>query len=298
MTNLTELDDYLHTPTKLPDYRESYYFNWMDLNTGISGFSTLGLLPNAKKREFVFALFYDDKREVYYVEQDGGVSKNIKKALSNDTLSYEIVDPLKEWSIKYKGNTLTAEITWKGRFPAYDFGRGSGTSWARHFEQSGAVFGEIKFIDGRETVFNGLGERDKSWGSRDWHIQGWYALHAQFDDISIGLRRDVVKGEIVSSGGISTAKGHIPIVKVDLETEYVEDPIKMPVEAVTTVHGSDGGSYTLHSQMISPTSFVRFTRDFPHGTTELFEEMAVHHCDQIEGAGTGLIEWLFTHPKK
>jgi hypothetical protein len=298
LTNLSELDDYLHTPTKLPDYRESYYFNWVDMNTGISGFSTLGILPNTKKREFVFALFYDDKREVYYLEQEGKVPRNFKKALSNDTMSYEILEPMKEWRIKYQGDVLTADITWKGRFPAYDFGRGSGTSWARHFEQSGIVSGTIQFADGRELEFSGLGERDKSWGSRDWHIQGWYALHAQFDDISIGLRRDIAKGDTVSSGCISTSEGHILIMKVDLETEYVEEPIKMPVGAITTVHGSDGSSYVLHSKMISSTSFVRFARDFPHGTTELFEKMAVHKCDQIEGTGTGLIEWLFTHPKK
>jgi hypothetical protein len=50
--------------------------------------------------------------------------------------------------------------------------------------------------------------------------------------------------------------------------------------------------------MISPTSFVRFAREFPGGTTELFEEMAVHDCKELVIQGTGLIEWLFTHKEK
>ena len=292
MTGLTDKDDFLHKPNEKPDYRESYYFNWVDLESGVSGFSTIGLLPNARKREFVFALFYDDKREVYWKEPDGAVPEDIGDALSDDTLSYELVRPMNNWKITYQGKNLTAEIVWSGRFPYYDFGGGSGTSWAGHFEQSGIVKGTVTLQDGRELSINGLGERDKSWGSRDWHIEGWYALHAQFDDLSIGLRRDYVKGEYIASGGISTKDGHIPITRVDLDTEFLED--RMPYAAETKVYGEDGSSYTLKSKIISDTSYVRFSRDFSGGSTELWEEMAVHECEEIGKKGTGLLEWLFT----
>ncbi|MGD9380992.1 MAG: hypothetical protein PVI03_00955 [Candidatus Thorarchaeota archaeon] len=298
MVKLVDDDEYAHTPTERPDWRESYYFNWVDLKSGISGFSTIGLLPNASKREFVFALFHNDEREVYFAEPEGAVADDFQTSLSDGTLSYEVIEPFKEWRIKYSGKNLKADIQWKGRFPAYDFGRGSGTSWAGHFEQSGAPRGKVEFPDGRIVEFTGFGERDKSWGVRDWHIESWYALHAQFNDLSIGLRLDTVKGENHPSGGISTAEGHVPILKVNLETEYPEREIRMPVAALTTVHGEDGSVYTLKSRMISENAFVRFTRDFSAGTTELFEEMAVHDCKELSETGTGLIEWLFTHPKK
>jgi hypothetical protein len=87
----------------------------------------------------------------------------------------------------------------------------------------------------------------------------------------------------------------MPITKVDLENVQNDDG--MPAGATTKVHGDDGSIYTIHSRMISPTSFVRFSRAFPGGSTELFEEMAVHSCDELNEEGTGLIEWLFTHPK-
>lgn len=295
MPTLKEEDEYAHTPSDRRDWRESYYFNWVDISARVSGFSTIGLLPNAAKREFVFALFYDDQREVYFKEPEGAIPEDFEGSLSDGMLSHKIVQPLREWVINYERDGLRAKIIWPGRFPAYDFGSGSGTSWAGHFEQSGAPHGEIELTDGRVIKFRGFGERDKSWGARDWHIESWYALHAQFADLSIGLRRDKVGSDFHSSGGISTADGHIAIEAVELETT-IDEKSGMPVGAVTRVKRDDGAVYTLKSRMISPTSFVRFSREFPGGTTELFEEMAVHKCEELDEEGTGLIEWLFTHP--
>jgi hypothetical protein len=100
----------------------------VDLESGISGFTTIGLLPNLKKREFDFALFHDDKRELYYLEPEGSVPGNFVESLSDGRLSYEPVEPLKEWRIRFAGENLTADLRWKGRFPAYHFARGSETS--------------------------------------------------------------------------------------------------------------------------------------------------------------------------
>ncbi|NHJ14026.1 MAG: hypothetical protein EAX95_10145 [Candidatus Thorarchaeota archaeon] len=240
----------------------------------------------------MFVLFYDDKREVYWKEPEGIVPSDIEDALSDGTLAYEVIRPMDLWRIVYQGKEISAEISWNGRFPYYDFGGGSGTSWTGHFEQSGAVKGTVTFQDGREFNIKGFGERDKSWGSRDWHIEAWYALHAQFDDLSIGLRRDYVDGAYFPSGGISTKDGHIPITRVDLDTEFLQD--RMPYAAKTTVFGEDGSCYTLRSKIISDTAYVRFTRDFPGGSTELWEEMAVHENEDTGEEGTGLLEWLFT----
>jgi hypothetical protein len=72
----------------------------------------------------------------------------------------------------------------------------------------------------------------------------------------------------------------------------------MPIGSVTRVFGDGGMMYTLRSKPILPSSFTRFAREFPGGSTELFEEMAVHTCEETGEKGTGLIEWLLTHPKK
>ena len=100
-----------------------------------------------------------------------------------------------------------------------------------------------------------------------------------------------------SSGSICSVNGHTPIKSVELETEnHPESGI--PIGSKTKIIGVDGAEYNLKSRLISPTSFVRFAREFPGGTTELFEGMAVHTCEELGISGTGLVEWLFTHPEK
>ena len=294
---LAKNDEYAHEADERSDWRESYYFNWVDLDARISGFSTIGLLPNTNKREFVFALFYDDDREVHFNEPLNPFSDDLSESLTDGVLSYNLIKPMKEWRITYKSRSLNADIIWPARFPPYDFGGGSGTSWAGHFEQSGVPHGTVKFSDGTAVTIQGYGERDKSWGSRDWHIESWFALHAQFDDMSIGLRRDVVTGEEHSSGGISNIDGHIPIKSVKLETETHKES-GIPIGAKVRIVGTNDVVYNLKSHLIGPKSFVRFAREFAGGSTELYEGMAVHECKELGATGTGLVEWLFTHVKK
>ena len=100
------------------------------------------------------------------------------------------------------------------------------------------------------------------------------------------------------SGGITSADRHVTISKVDLETEYTDAPARMPVRAITRVYGADESHYALRSSLISPSSFVRFSRPFPGGTTELYENMATHECEGFKERGTVLMEWLFTHPEE
>lgn len=52
-----EVDEYLHQPDNTIKWRESYYFSWADLENKVSGFSTIGIVPNENRREFVFSSF-------------------------------------------------------------------------------------------------------------------------------------------------------------------------------------------------------------------------------------------------
>jgi len=295
MKPLGDADDYLHKPTADRDWRESFYFNWVDAKSHISGFSTLGILPNTPKREFVLALFVGDTPEFYFAEPKDSVPRRFAEALSDGTLTYELVKPFTEWRIHFKNPRVAADIQWRRRFPAYDFGRGSGTSWARHLEQSGEVTGRLTFPDGRVRAFKGLGQRDKSWGVRNWHIDEWFALHAQFDDFMIGLRHDVIDGKGHLSGCVSTPGENIPLTEINVKTEFEEGAIRKPIRALTQLRDAKGGQYTLRSQLISPLSFARYARPFEGGETELFEEMVIHESKELGQTATGLAEWLFTH---
>jgi hypothetical protein len=285
-------DEENHKPSERKDWRESYYFNFVDLENMVSGFTTIGLYPNLSRREFVFAVFHDGERHLYHQEHDSPFSLETLECLDDGRLRFQLVEALKSWRIVFSGPGLEAEILWAGRFPAFSFGRGSGTSWEGHFEQSGRVSGVIR-IRGVEKNIQGYGQRDKSWGPRHWHIDHWYAFHAQFRDFSIGLRMDSVKGVKTVSGGVSTAGGSIPVSNVEVETEYGGDR-GTPSGAATRITCLDGKEYVVRSKPLSPSSFVKFTRRFQGGVTELVEAMALHRLEEDGETGTGLLEWLFT----
>ncbi|MEM2087817.1 MAG: hypothetical protein QXF52_03990 [Thermoproteota archaeon] len=292
MNTLSPEDEENHKPSERKDWRESYYFNFVDLENMVSGFTTIGLYPNLSKREFVFAVFQGGEKHLYHQEHDALFSLETFECLDDGRLSFQLVEAFKSWRIVFSSPGLEAEILWTDRFPAFSFGRGSGTSWEGHFEQSGTVSGRIR-IGGIEKNIHGYGQRDKSWGPRQWHIDHWYALHAQFRDFSIGLRMDTVKGATTVSGGVSTALGSIPVSSVEVKTKYSRD-LGTPAGAATRILCQDGKEYCIRSRLLSPSSFVKFTRRFPGGTTELVEAMAIHHLEENGETGTGLLEWLFT----
>jgi len=285
-------DEKSHSPSDRKDWRESYYFNFVDMESGVSGFTTIGLLPHVHRREFVFALFHRDKRHFYYQEPATPFSLDSMESLNDGRLRFDLVEAMKQWRITISSGELRADLKWTSRFPPLNFGECSGTSWEGHFEQSGLVAGSLQVGDLTLSI-NGFGQRDKSWGSRNWHIDQWYALHAQFREFSIGLRHDTLEGNSVVSGGISSVSGGVPITSIDVETEYGTDP-GLPIGATTRIGCRDGSRYVLNSKLLSPLSFVKFSRRFPGGTTELLEAMALHRWEETGEIGTGLLEWLFT----
>jgi hypothetical protein len=295
LKEFTGEDDYLHKPTKHKDWRESFYFNWVDLKAQVSGFTTIGIVPNVPRREFVFALFVEGTPEFYFSEPTEPISEDFNAAMRDATLVYELVRPHTDWRIHYSSPRVAAEIHWEARFPPGDFGKGSGTSWGRHLEQSGNISGHVEYPDGRIHHFTGYGQRDKSWGVRNWHIDKWFALHAQFEDFMIGLRYDTVKGKSHPAGIVSSQDGNIPITDISLETEFEEGRIRKPIKAKTQITVADNRTFTLLSQCIHPNAFARYARQFDGGETELFEIMVIHECEEVEQTGTGLAEWLFTH---
>jgi hypothetical protein len=295
MSSIKSTDDFLHSPEDKANWRESYYFNFVDAENKASGFTTIGILPALKRGEFIIALFYDDKQAVYYKEQNL-IDEPSSNVISDGNLTYRLIEPMEKWEINAANENLNVHLAWKARFPPFDFGEGSGTSWKGHFEQSGIVEGEAALLDGRKIRINGFSQRDKSWGARDWHIERWFALHAQFQAYAVGLRKDTVGGSSYVSGGLASAKKHVAASQVDVEMTCGEDA-RTPTGASTTIRYADGKQETIVSKLVSPKSFVKFSRSFQKGTTELFEGMAIHKSTITGEMGTGLIEFLFTYPK-
>ncbi len=66
---MLKTDDYRHIPEDKLEWRESYYFNFVSRDNKTSGFTTIGILPNQQKAEFILAFFHEDKQTIYFKEQ-------------------------------------------------------------------------------------------------------------------------------------------------------------------------------------------------------------------------------------
>ena len=293
---LSEHDEYLHQPTKEKKWRESYYFNWADLDNHISGFSTIGIVPNEHKREYVFLMFTKDKNEVYYKEpQIDTYTGDVNEMLKDKRLTYQMILPFKKWKIEYKSRRTKFQIVFETRFPTYNFGKDSSASWHHHFEASGNISGSIEFCDGKSLNLKGYGQRDKSWGFRDWHqFDKWYAAHFQFKTWSATFRKDYYGGKVDISGHTSSKGQNIPINEVNINTVTDTDQFKSPISAIYEFKDNLENKYRIKSTRMFNTSFIRFARDFPEGYTELFEQMVIIENLDSGEKGSGMMEHLRT----
>ncbi|MFX0179772.1 MAG: hypothetical protein ACFE78_06250 [Candidatus Hodarchaeota archaeon] len=294
--DLIEADEYLHPPTKEIKWRESYYFNWVDLKNKISGFSTVGIVPNENRREMVFFLFLEDKKEIYYKQPLlESYEENIELMLQDKRLSYSLIKPFKLWHISYNSRKLKFDISFKTRFPTYYFGLDSSASWQQHFEASGIIEGNLKLHGEVNIKVKGFGQRDKSWGYRDWHqFDKWYAGHFQFKEWSCAFRKDHIEDRVDLSGHISNNKGNLPLKSLDINTTNENDKFESPLISIYKIEDINGNIHQIKAERISKDSFIRFTRSYSQGYTELFEQMVIMTNMNTGEIGSGMMEHLRT----
>ncbi|MBD3197259.1 MAG: hypothetical protein GF317_19550 [Candidatus Lokiarchaeota archaeon] len=289
-------DDYLHEPDERDKWREAYYFNWVDLDNKVSGFSTLAILPNIMKREFVFLLYYNNHTEAYYREPDlESYDADISSMLIDKRLKYSMVKPLEKWRIEYKSRKLSFDITFENRYPLYYFGKDSSASWHRHFEASGKIEGTLKLKNNTEFKIKGFGQRDKSWGYRDWHqFDKWFAGHFQFENWTCGFRKDYVNGKVDLSGYIGREQQNNQLSSMEIDVKYDSDAFNSPLETIYTFSDIKGNKFRIKAKRIGKKSFMRFARDFDKGYTELFEQMVIMKDLDSGEIGSGMSEQLRT----
>ena len=295
-TPLKESDEWLHQPDDTLKWRESYYFNWVDIDNKISGFSTIGIVPNEKRREFVFVLFIDDRREFYYQEPMlAKYSDNFNKMLQYKRLSYRLVEPLQTWEIIYDSRKFKFNLTFDTRFKTHNFGTNSSGSWHEHYESSGLISGKLTLNDGIIKELRGYGQRDKSWGYRDCHVfDKWYAGHFQFKDWTAAFRKDHRGDKIDLSGYIANKAGTTPITSMEINTINDTDKLKSPIKTTYKFSDIDDNSFIIEAHRINKNSYIRFARNFPGGFTELFEQMVIMKNVNSGELGTGMSEQLRT----
>lgn len=181
-------DEALHPVGPGAHWQESLYFNWADPARRAFGLTRIGYRFSENQIDGLVLTIRDGRPEFVYpaVNLKGGrpwADHTPERGLRARGLVYRMEEPLRRWRIELGGRDAI-DLTWTAFTEPFDY-HGEGASLvpniaARHFEQTGRVEGAVRF-GGRELAIDGTGQRDKSWGVRDWaRIEGWNWVSAQF----------------------------------------------------------------------------------------------------------------------
>ncbi len=178
-----------HSPEPDPAWQESWYFNFFDLSAGVCGLARIGYRPVAGKADGLFLAAVDGRPAVLYPALSRRLaSPRVRvgdaRDLATGGLAFSCGDALSSWEISLHTRRVDAKMLFTAFTPAYFYpepSAGAGKSAAHdHYEQAGRVTGA--FRAGRAVrQIHGLGQRDHSWGPRNWAGVGtWTWISAQF----------------------------------------------------------------------------------------------------------------------
>jgi hypothetical protein len=194
----TDKDEGRHEPGSEQLWNESWYFDFAADDGSIGGYVRLGLYPAlgvawywgflVREGEPLLAVKHHEsklpKGEVLEVREDGLWSQlycetpNEHWTIGLEAFAVGLDDPGDAYAAADPAGDkvpLGIDLEWQAIAPVYDY------PGVTRYEQSCLVSGEI--LVGNEAIsFDGWGQRDHSWGVRDWWGTGWVWTSGRLDD--------------------------------------------------------------------------------------------------------------------
>lgn len=252
--------DKLHSPDTHKQWNESFYFNWYDKKQNICCFTRIGLTPNKdEKNMFLFFMLPNGKKL--------GIRENtpLKTLTEKDKLVLTVNDLQfikktneKEWQLIYDGKAfdsyqpkdpavqLQFNLHFTGLHSIFNYRdcpisalqkKHSKDVASDHLEQYGKITGSLTVEDNTYEI-NALGERDHSWGVRNWTApKRWIWLTCQFNkEFAFNITKLTVEQGDIDAGFIHINKKNHPIKNVTIDTAYSKhhEPILFNVSMTTT----------------------------------------------------------------
>lgn len=179
-------DEDAHAPTDEPLWNESWYFDFADLGQGVGGWIRLGLYPNEETTWTNGLLCGPDLPTFALVDFDGTGAID---------LTLTATEPLRAYRVTMRGQAqayddpaallrnepgrtvdMTMDLVWTTAGTPYQY------RITPRYEIPCTVTGTVT-VDGREiSVHDVAGQRDHSWGVRDWWAMDWVWSALHLDD--------------------------------------------------------------------------------------------------------------------
>lgn len=301
-----ENTDVLHEPGTDPDWSESFYFNFYDRKNGILAFMRIGITPNKGKKNFFCGLIMPDGEFLVNKSELPLLGEPLEAGL----LRFERIIPERLWSLSFDGPLFrTGPDSLEGRAKRVQFkvlfeslnkifdyrecvsGHKeivSGRVASEHLEQFGRATGSMILGD---SVFeiSALGERDHSWGVRDWNApKMWIWLTCQFsEEHALNVTKLVMGDEEVDAGFVHINGRNVRLISAKIETKYSEDG--SPASLKMLLKDGEGRLHDISATVEKMATLPFRSEDGKH-LSLLYEPLARY--EQGKEAGYGVAEYL------
>jgi hypothetical protein len=290
-TALTADEEGLHEPGPEHWWNESWYFDFARADGSFGGYVRVGLVPNQGVTWYLLHLVGQDRPTVR-IDDKRLVPSGL--GIGTETYAFSHTGTDGTWRIAGSGTAeslaptdilegaggkpveVEVDLTWTadGLPFRYDV--------TTRYELPCLVSGSVT-VDGEVLVLDAVeGQRDHSWGVRDWSTAGWCWAAARLADGTRLHLTDVVFPDFRFTTG------------------YLQDGT---IEVVTDVERTDGfeagGLPTVSRQVLAPSGLEVTITSLAHGPTLMSDEdgatwpfqRSLARFETAEGTGVGWIEW-------
>jgi hypothetical protein len=180
---------------------ESWYFDFASVDATVGGFVRIGDYPNLGRR-WCWAYVAVGSR-VVGCALDRPLTDQHEPAwqTTDEALRLSIEPGRGGWQLTAAADGFALDLMWRERARPYAYTGGS------RLEQPGWVRGELT-VDGTRHELDGPGQRDHSWGIRDWWRFGWtWCAGALSDGTRFQATLLDARGRIPPDGYLMTPDG-------------------------------------------------------------------------------------------
>jgi hypothetical protein len=291
--------DIIHSFGDHIEWNESFYFSFYDREKDINAFMRIGLKPNKNEKSIFCFFMLPDGSLIGFKDQ----SSYDNDSLEVKGLKFEKILPEKFWKLSFSGSmakmngrSMSMEnvsflLDYKTLNNIFDYRECvsgikeeiSKSVASEHLEQFGKVTGKLKIGD-LEYQINALGERDHSWGIRDWNApKMWIWLTCQFNENhALNVTKLVVEQGEVDAGFIHVNGRNIPIMAAKIDTIFNNDG--SPGSFNMELEDKNGDIYKV-SAIVKKRAMMPFESPDKKTVSIMHETLAQYELNGMKGFG-------------
>jgi hypothetical protein len=297
VTPVDPADEGRHEPEATPLWNESWYFDFVADDGAVGGYVRLGLYPALGVAWYWACLVGDGRPLVTVIDHDAPLPRAPGLELRTEGLWCDLTceTPLEHWTVGLEAFGVAlddpAEVYRSGRGERTALGfdlewETDGRAYAypaiTRYEVPCRVHGEV-LIGPERIAFEGWGERDHSWGRRDWWSFPWCWTAGRLDDGTTWHASRPVIPDVRFEPGFVAAPGAGPL-QVDRFTATDE----LGPEGLPTASRLEVGELTL---AVEPRWFAPVRLDAPDGRVSRLARALSRFTEADGRSGWGWMEW-------